>query len=218
MTTKPKSNIDAKIDEKLNPKPKRAKVKKAEVVSTAFVVDYQSYSSVTREADPDDKYDRDSTSTDHTVSGLSVSEDNRFDVVGAFVPDADNQKCFLVYVIYSTGDSFGHDENANIEFIQVFKTLEKAQDCALQIKNNAELYNKTHRSYEKADKSVLDALRSSLIKDPNDKKYSHDYSVCFKDEAGNIQRISASWNGYFESVSSVNVEEFSLKKKLKYKI
>jgi len=181
-------------------------------------VDYTSYCEATSEADPDDEWSRESTSTTHTVSGLKLTEGKDFDVVGAFVPHDDDGPYHLVSVVYSTGDSFGHDESRYIEFIQVFKTLEKAQECVEEIRKNEKLYNAKHTSYMRMDKEKLKELEDSLLKDPKTKKYEHDYNVCFKDEAGNIQKISAPWNGYFESISSVEIDSFELKKKLKYKI
>ncbi len=88
---------------------------------------------VTRAADTDDRWDRDDTHTEWDVRGIKVtSELEYFDVIAPF--DVNDQSWYwLVYAIYSTGDSFGHDADACMEVVDLFASHDKAQACANSI-------------------------------------------------------------------------------------
>lgn len=199
-------------------KEKKVKVVKEKALFTGFKVDYKSYTEETSEVDPEDRWSRASTSTSHEVNGISITSDKDFDAIGAFVATDGDEKYHLVSVVYSTGDSFGHDENANVEFIEVFKTLEKAEKCVEQIKLNNELYRYKSKSYNKKTKEELKEIDDKLLKEVKFKKGAYDYNVCFKDESDKLRNIYAPWNGYFESISNVEIHTFDMKKTLKYKI
>lgn len=99
-------------------------------MSTHVSVVSNRYETVTREADSDDRWDRDDTLTEWHVSGIKVVPDrDYFDVIVPF--DVDKQGWYwLVYVIYSTGDSFGYDQNGCMEVLDLFIDGSKAQACA----------------------------------------------------------------------------------------
>lgn len=90
---------------------------------TKFVVVQDSYTYVTREGDPDDQWDRDSTAAHLSVSGVRIA-DRYFDT--ALPKEYDPAKpLFLVWADYDTGDSFGTDAN-KFEAVDLFQDAEKA--------------------------------------------------------------------------------------------
>lgn len=107
------------------------------------------------------------------------------------VSDFDIQKgetCYVVWVEYNSGNSFGTAENENVEVVGVFrdkkcaKELEKAivdlnRKCQLGEFDNCENWDDTYKFYFKTS-------------DGQEFKYGH-----------------CPWYGYFESLSNVYVEE-----------
>lgn len=95
--------------------------------------------------DPDDEWSRDSTSTswsfgeptfknpkDCASINIDVSED-----------DAKQDKLFLTVVVWSTGDSFGHDEDSYAEAFSVHRTLEEANKAMTELKNARDILDDT---------------------------------------------------------------------------
>ncbi|NCP98209.1 hypothetical protein GW796_00710 [archaeon] len=205
--------------------PKKS-IKQSVIPSTLFNINYTSYSEETSEIDPEDDYSRASTSTTYSIHGISISEDSSFDSSGAFeVKDSELDKVYLVTAIYSTGDSFGNDEGYGIEFIEVFQSKDKAERCAKQIQANADLYNYLSNNYGKKDINKFNELISFTHNCPPVNKKgkldsSHLSDVYYQNERNETKKFYSPWNGYFESLDSVSVEEFdlSLKKKTKYKL
>jgi len=96
-------------------------------VTTDLVVNYHSRSWVTRERDPDDEWDRDNTASEHTLESISIADGYGYSTItypGEVTP---GEKVYLVYAVYSTGDSFGHDDAARVELISVHKNLDVAR-------------------------------------------------------------------------------------------
>lgn len=88
---------------------------------------YESHSCVTRERSSDDEWDRDDTRTEHTVLGLEIGEDYH----RLSIPDArPGEMLHLVYAVYSTGDSFGHDADQCFEAILVHRDIDLANQNA----------------------------------------------------------------------------------------
>lgn len=75
--------------------------------------------------DPDDEWDRADTSSTHYIDGFEV-ESKFYDLSVNFEPDYDSTY-FLLYAVYSTGDSFGHDHAASIEYLGLFENYETAE-------------------------------------------------------------------------------------------
>lgn len=75
--------------------------------------------------DPEDRWDRASTSSSHSIEGFEVDVKWN-DLTVSFEPDF-NVPYFLLYAVYSTGDSFGHDAGANIEYFGLFEKYETAK-------------------------------------------------------------------------------------------
>jgi len=98
------------------------------------------YNSVTRSGDPDDQWDRDDTSTSHNVVGFEAAladEGKYFDLTVPYEPEFDKDY-HVLYVVYSSGDSFGHDEGYGIEFIGLYteSELETANENQKRIEDH----------------------------------------------------------------------------------
>jgi hypothetical protein len=86
---------------------------------TSIRVEYDNWVENLGGSSPDDRWSRDSTSTTWTVKGVSIGEDhNRLSLPGT-VEQGD--VVWLVYAVWSDGDSFGRDDGARIEFITVHR-------------------------------------------------------------------------------------------------
>lgn len=96
-------------------------------MTAKFSVDYDRYTYVTREGDPEDRWDRDDTAADITVNGVRLT-DRYFDVVLPTTYDP-SKPLFLLWANYNTGDSFGHDRNQT-EWIDIFQDEQKANEAA----------------------------------------------------------------------------------------
>jgi hypothetical protein len=90
---------------------------------------------VTREPTEGDSWDRGNTSTtwyvgdvykeDTKSNPLPKGDYHTLDVGYKIKPGT----YYLVFAVYSTGDSFGHDEQSSIDFIDLFKTHDAAEEC-----------------------------------------------------------------------------------------
>lgn len=99
---------------------------------------YNEYVSVTREA-TEPKWDRDDTYTSRELSyEFSDSRNHAYNSYDTFVVEdslADLDELYLIVVEYSTGDSFGYDENARLAVIAAFSSMEQAEKIAKELKN-----------------------------------------------------------------------------------
>lgn len=103
---------------------------KNEEVTTYLCLDVEQYSHVTRAAARDDNWDRDDTSSTWDVSGIHLSTDDKYRSVPNYLDAKEGDLIWVVYAVYSTGDSFGHDEDGSFEFINVFSNEKDARECA----------------------------------------------------------------------------------------
>jgi hypothetical protein len=69
------------------------------------------------------------TAKSYHVTGFHLRDDGYFDAVLLLDDDELDNDFFFVVAVWSTGDSFGHDEAANIEIMSVHKTLEEAENA-----------------------------------------------------------------------------------------
>lgn len=78
-------------------------------------LDRDCYYEQTRDPDPDDRWDRGNTSTSHYIQGISIvdTEVSDFNLENIKVGDV----VYVIYAIYSTGDSFGNDTCGGFEVI-----------------------------------------------------------------------------------------------------
>lgn len=91
-------------------------------------VERDSYTTVTRERDSDDCWDRDSTSTHWTIEGLKLVEQEGYKTATVPFKPQKGKVYHLLYAVYSTGDSFGHDEGRCFEVIGVYRNHKVAED------------------------------------------------------------------------------------------
>ena len=105
-------------------------------VSTDLAVNYRTTSWVTRERNPDDEWDRDNTASEHTLQSIMIAGQPGYSTLaypGKVLP---GEKVYLVYAVYSTGDSFGHDEDRCVELVSVHKNIDVARANLELIKNS----------------------------------------------------------------------------------
>ena len=75
--------------------------------------------------DPDDRWERANTSTQHLIYGFEVTESS-FDLAVRFEPEFEVDY-YLLFAVYSTGDTFGHDVGSGIEFLGLYEKVETAE-------------------------------------------------------------------------------------------
>lgn len=91
---------------------------------------------VTREATKD-QWDRDDTDTSHSVQSIEVvSERAYLDLTVDFEVEAGGQY-YLLYGVYSTGDSFGRDVDAGIDYVDLFQSKEVADENLKRLEANS---------------------------------------------------------------------------------
>jgi hypothetical protein len=138
-------------------------------------VNYDEVGTITRRGDPDDH-------SSHNINGImEVGEDEHYDIMVPYEVEK-NKGYFLLYCVYSTGDSFGHDADGCIEFVGLFKTEEEAVENLKRIEAH----------YKDRSKSI------------------DDYNVKLINEDGKEYDLYTPWCGYFESLSYGEVLEVSL--------
>lgn len=137
----------------------------------------------TREPYKDDDWDRGDSYTSWDLLGCSIKEEGEyFDVIAPFeVKSGDS--VIVVYAVYSTGDSFGHDEGACKEVIDVFKDMDKAEACVRAIES-------TTKSWDDRTEKKAEWIRED-------------------GSAGKLDYVP--WNGYFESLDYVRAETVEVK-------
>lgn len=133
-------------------------------------INYDRHEYLTREACPEDDWDRGDTAADISIHGEVADGYHDIDAPFDVEPEV---VYYLVWANYNTGDSFGSDHN-RVEFIDLFKTKELAEDCA-------------------------DIARAAGR-----------YNYIFTRENGRSCTQSIPWNGYFESLNSIEVKEVEL--------
>lgn len=165
-------------------------------------VDYQTITDVIEDTlDYDGPYTgRCESSSSHSINGL-VEEENR-EFGSEMVPlISEHQKLregknyFILYAIYSTGDSFSSDEDGGIEFIAAFSNRNLAKENKERLKKHHEAVcnwngNYTSRSKKKNEKlkKVTPHLTTIL---------GHDHQAI---------ELHIPWHGYFERLTSINIK------------
>lgn len=106
----------------------------------------ESHVHTTRAGDIDDRWDRDDTHTDYDVQGLVLEDKDSYTAVPNYLDAKEGDWVAVLYAVYSTGDSFGHDANGGFEFINVFKNLDDAEAAAKSLKEDhtQKPYNERH--------------------------------------------------------------------------
>jgi hypothetical protein len=94
-------------------------------ITTDLEVIAQSFNHSSREPDHYSEWDRGTTWTDWTVSGIRLAA--RYPDITVDFQVKPGEVVHLIYATYSTGDSFGRDENGRIDYILVHKNRELAE-------------------------------------------------------------------------------------------
>lgn len=127
----------------------------------------------------DDEWSRDSYATEHNIVGFKSAPDaanKYYDLTVPYRPE-DDEVYYILYAVYTTGDSFGSDPGRGIEFIGFYT------------KDQLDVAEENMRTIEKNDASRSEGF-SIKLKTPDGKK-------TFSQSCG--------WKGYFESLDYVNI-------------
>ena len=154
-----------------------------------FEVIKQSHSYVTEQGSRDDEWDRDNTAEEHYIEGVAISSNRRFQTVDGTVSfDLVPEKTyFLLYGIYSTGDSFGYDEG-RIDFIDLYESL----SFAVEMRDRVEAHATTDGVKYKWDDA------------------SQYYVTLLSEKTGKEYKYAVPWNGCFERLSYLEIQEVRL--------
>ena len=93
-----------------------------------------------------DEWDRGDTMTDWSFDeiyfGKSYKDQKSHDDLSIVISNEDynNKNLKVVIAIWSSGDSFGHDENGSAEIMSVHKTLDEAEKASDIIRNSSSSY------------------------------------------------------------------------------
>ena len=143
----------------------------------ALEVNYDSYTDVTRHADPDERWDGDDLAYSQTIHGYSIHNKNSYGETFPMVSEPDKNKTYwLVYVNYSTGDSF-HHKTGCICFVDIFENASDAEHLAKLLEEDAKT--------EDLDFKPLKVKFPSGI----------EKEIC-----------TSTWKGYFETLENVCVQ------------
>jgi len=173
------------------------KVKKTDIVG--FAVDATEHCVCVRESDPTAEWDGDDTESSWSINKVSIV-DQYPDVTACFEVSPDDV-LYLVYLVYSTGDSFSTHTDDSITFIDIFKTETNAVNCAKTIRKHYE-YHEMLNSFE--------VRRLSITKQRELAKKFNSYSVDYIRENGETVSLHASWTGYFDRLSYVEIHPFTV--------
>ncbi len=150
---------------------------------TKILIKNECWSHNTTEPDRDDEWSRASTSTNNNVTGIQIVKGNgysEFETCFDVLPDG---TYYLLYGVYSTGDSFGNDDGV-ICYVDLYKTKEKAEDSK----------NALQRHYDKE-------------KDSHNRDWNTWNNCTIANENGVLYSFHVPWMGYFEHLSALVVHE-----------
>lgn len=155
---------------------------------TKIAFEFNSYSQSTGGYDPDDSWSRDSTSTSWTAPNVCriLNDEKPRGYIGYEideVPDTVKRgdTIYMVWVQWSSGDSFGHDDGAHHEVIGFYQTAELAEQARKAIDDDSQ----TGYSFEDGGNRVR---------------------VPLFDGSDTREQYTGSWKGYFESLDHVDVQ------------
>lgn len=169
------------------------------VPDVGLKVTAHSYGEVTREADPNDRWSGEDTTSSWNVEGISLAKE--YPNVTACFPVEAGDTVYLVFGVYSTGDSFSHHEDGSIDYIDVYKTHAKAEATAKTLRE----HNNWYRGMNDRWAPITAKERKALSK-----KYKSAYSLEIVRENGSKMSVHIPWNGYFETLSYIEVASFTV--------
>lgn len=147
----------------------------------------------------DDEWSRDSYRTYNTltkVTSLDAKDSLAYSLKNGEFPECDlvvgadvgvGDKVYIVWVEYTTGDSFGSD-SGNIEMIGAFVDVDRANKCAQSCKDFG----------EDDSAGYMDLDR---------------YSLKVELDNGQTYSVHVPWTGYFEHLDQVHVTPKTIKQK-----
>ena len=158
-----------------------------DTISVSVELDSRSYDTST--PDPSDSWGRASTCTTWNFRGLRRSrKDEKPNWRGSDVFEIPKEwigkTVFVVWIVWSDGDSFGHDEGRNAEGLGVYATYEEASAVK---------------------KMILDDYKNSGY-DYSMKKGANQITL----PSGQVLS-TYTWKGYFESLDDVHIDEALVK-------
>ena len=172
---------------------------------TEISVIKERWSHQTREPYPNDDWDRGNTSCSWTVEGIRIYESNNrlfpwmeMDLDVPFEVTS-GTKYYLMYVVYSTGDSFGHDEDSSIDFCGLYKDISIAQENESRIRAHYNWSKSGAYAQEKKNKPKFVP-----------KKYGEFNVMLRTDDGKGEYELHVPWTGYFESMSYLEIKEVQL--------
>jgi hypothetical protein len=151
------------------------KTKDIEKIYSIEVID-ETYESNLGGQDSDDEWSRDSYSTSHSIQGFKVVPGTKYSDIPLDYEPAYGELYYLLYAVYSTGDSFGHDPGNSIEFIWLYN------------KDQVHIAQENLHRIEKSQRAENGQV--SLLGPDGKTEY----------------KIYAPWHGYFESLDFVEIE------------
>lgn len=116
---------------------------------------FRSYCEITREANYDDEWDRDDTCYTWDFKNVTLQRDyagyiDKSEEVYVDQKLIEANDTYLVYAVYSTGDSFGNDENACLECIGIY-----SKEDAYKIKELIELDCKEKPGFDSKNNYII---------------------------------------------------------------
>jgi len=127
-----------------------------------------------------------SWSSDNSWDFRGVSKGGEYPDIASSLDIPAGEDCFVVWVQWSSGDSFGHSSGAYAEPIGIFKSIAAAHELADAVEN---LHNfECGKMQKNGDGYIIDTSDGQHFED----------NFC-------------SWRGYFESVDCVAIEHTFVK-------
>lgn len=159
---------------------------------TKLVIETCGGTDVIREANRDDEWDRDDIAHFTSIEGAIIVPERttRFYDIETCFEVKDSDIVFLVYGNYDTGDSF-HRECGCIEYVDVYKTIEKAYAAVKKLNEHYKKY-KTAHDYSIGEENTFSC---EIIRE-NDSK------ILF----------GVPWTGYFERLNDIDVKSIIVSK------
>lgn len=182
-------------------------------MAIVFKVKDESYVEVIKEFDDEQEFSGEETETTHVVSGISIVEDNSFNVSGAFTKEQLKESkgfIYLVKAIFSTGDSFNTYHCSNIEYIECFLSEEKAKNLV----ENIEMHNKIFSTNEKQDiyikfledKGIMEKVKNEKDFNINKFKKNLNNQLFYLNEEDDAIMLPVPWSNYFEVLDYVSFD------------
>jgi hypothetical protein len=108
-------------------------------MKTSIRLVYDSHKTETSRPDPEDRWDRGNTRSEWTIKGLEIVEKESYDSFEMEGEVKKGDEFWVVYAIWSTGDSFGQDEDGRFEVLCINKSRDLAE-ANYQIYDSMESY------------------------------------------------------------------------------